>query len=41
MFTERTRMARELHDTLLQGMSGIAMQLRSIRARIETAPGAR
>jgi signal transduction histidine kinase len=37
MFTERTRMARELHDTLLQGMSGIAMQLRSIRARLDGA----
>jgi signal transduction histidine kinase len=35
MFTERTRVARELHDTLLQGMSGIAMQLRSIRTRLE------
>jgi signal transduction histidine kinase/ligand-binding sensor domain-containing protein len=38
MFTERTRVARELHDTLLQGMSGIAMQLRSIRARLDKAP---
>jgi signal transduction histidine kinase/ligand-binding sensor domain-containing protein len=38
MFTERTRMARELHDTLLQGMSGIAMQLRSIQARLTDAP---
>jgi signal transduction histidine kinase/ligand-binding sensor domain-containing protein len=38
MFTERTRMARELHDTLLQGMSGIAMQLGSIRARLDGAP---
>ena len=38
MFSERTRVARELHDTLLQGMSGIAMQLRSIRARLESAP---
>jgi signal transduction histidine kinase/ligand-binding sensor domain-containing protein len=38
MFTERTRMARELHDTLLQGMSGIAMQLRAIRSRLDSAP---
>ena len=39
MFAERSRMARELHDTLLQGMSGIAMQLRSVRSRLETTPG--
>jgi signal transduction histidine kinase len=40
MFTERTRVARELHDTLLQGMSGVAMQLRSIRARLDKLPAA-
>jgi signal transduction histidine kinase len=39
MFSERTRMARELHDTLLQGMSGIAMQLRSVRAKLGNEPG--
>jgi signal transduction histidine kinase/ligand-binding sensor domain-containing protein len=38
MFAERTRVARELHDTLLQGMSGIAMQLASIRGRLADAP---
>jgi signal transduction histidine kinase/ligand-binding sensor domain-containing protein len=38
MFAERSRVARELHDTLLQGMSGIALQLDSLRARIPQAP---
>jgi signal transduction histidine kinase len=34
---ERTRMARELHDTLLQGFTGIALQLRAIGARRQHA----
>ncbi|MBA2685055.1 MAG: ATP-binding protein [Gemmatimonadaceae bacterium] len=34
---ERTRMARELHDTLLQGFTGIALQLRAIGARRQRA----
>jgi signal transduction histidine kinase len=38
MFAERSRMARELHDTLLQGMSAVAMQLNSIRMRLSGAP---
>jgi signal transduction histidine kinase/streptogramin lyase len=38
MFAERSRMARELHDTLLQGMSAVSMQLNSIRARLSDAP---
>jgi signal transduction histidine kinase len=38
MFAERSRMARELHDTLLQGMSAVAMQLNTIRARLSDAP---
>jgi signal transduction histidine kinase len=38
---ERTRLARELHDTLLQGFTGIALQIRAVRARYRTAdPGA-
>ncbi len=36
---ERTRMARELHDTLLQGFTGIALQLRAIGARRQRALG--
>jgi ligand-binding sensor domain-containing protein/signal transduction histidine kinase len=37
-FAERSRLARELHDTLLQGMSVVAMQLGSVRRRL--GPGA-
>jgi signal transduction histidine kinase len=33
VFAERTRVARELHDTLLQGMSAVAMQLHGARTR--------
>ncbi len=36
---ERTRLAREIHDSLLQGVSGIAMQLRAIVPRLKAAPG--
>lgn len=32
--TERTRIARELHDTLMQGFSGVTMQLQAIVARL-------
>jgi ligand-binding sensor domain-containing protein/anti-sigma regulatory factor (Ser/Thr protein kinase) len=32
-FAERTRVARELHDSLLQGMSGAIMHLRGLRKR--------
>jgi signal transduction histidine kinase/ligand-binding sensor domain-containing protein len=31
---ERARVARELHDSLLQGMSAVAMQLRGLRKRL-------
>jgi signal transduction histidine kinase len=38
-FAERSRVARELHDTLLQGMSAMGMQLRGVRRKLErTAP---
>jgi signal transduction histidine kinase len=30
ILAERTRIARELHDTLLQGMSGVTMQLQAL-----------
>ena len=33
-FTERSRVARELHDTLLQGMSAVGLQLRGLRRRL-------
>jgi len=32
--TERQRMARELHDTLAQGLSGLVMQLEAIRHHV-------
>ena len=35
---ERTRVARELHDTLLQGMSGIAMQLEALVTAVPPDP---
>jgi ligand-binding sensor domain-containing protein/signal transduction histidine kinase len=42
VLTERTRMARELHDTLLQGMSTVAMQLHGLANHFKAAaPAAR
>jgi signal transduction histidine kinase/ligand-binding sensor domain-containing protein len=38
VLTERTRMARELHDTLLQGMTTVAMQLHGLRKQFADAP---
>jgi signal transduction histidine kinase len=37
-FAERTRMARELHDSLLQGMSAAVMHLRGLRKRLASSP---
>jgi signal transduction histidine kinase len=34
VLAERTRIARELHDTLLQGFSGITMALQAVAARL-------
>jgi signal transduction histidine kinase len=34
-FAERSRVARELHDTLLQSMAAVGMQLRGVRRRLE------
>jgi signal transduction histidine kinase/ligand-binding sensor domain-containing protein len=34
VLSERTRIARELHDTLLQGLSGITMQLQALATRM-------
>lgn len=31
---ERTRIARELHDTLIQGFSGVTMQMQALAARL-------
>jgi len=35
---ERNRIAREMHDTLLQGFTGIALQLVAVAHRV-SAPG--
>jgi ligand-binding sensor domain-containing protein/signal transduction histidine kinase len=34
VLAERSRIARELHDTLLQGLSGITMQMQALWARL-------
>jgi signal transduction histidine kinase len=36
---ERTRIAREMHDGLLQNVTGIALQLRAVLPRVRSAPG--
>ncbi|MFL5487950.1 MAG: sensor histidine kinase, partial [Gemmatimonadaceae bacterium] len=35
---ERTRIAREMHDGLLQNVTGIALQLRALLPRVRSAP---
>ena len=35
---ERTRLAREIHDTLLQGFTGVALQLTAVARRVSDAP---
>jgi signal transduction histidine kinase len=35
---ERTRLAREIHDTLLQGVTGIAVQLRAVLPDVRATP---
>ncbi|MBK5107867.1 MAG: sensor histidine kinase [Anaerolineales bacterium] len=39
--TERQRMARELHDTLSQGLTGLVLQLEAIKAHLEAGRGER
>jgi signal transduction histidine kinase len=38
MLEERTRLAREIHDTFLQSITGIALQLRAAAPYVETSP---
>jgi signal transduction histidine kinase len=38
VLAERTRMAREIHDTLLQGFTGITLQLQAIVQEVTRAP---
>jgi signal transduction histidine kinase len=40
VLAERTRLAREIHDTLEQGLTGVALQLDTAMARLEHDPGA-
>lgn len=37
VLTERSRIARELHDTLLQGLSGVTMQLQALWVRLPSS----
>ena len=39
--TERQRMARELHDTLSQGVAGLVLQLEAVKAHLEAGRVAR
>jgi signal transduction histidine kinase/ligand-binding sensor domain-containing protein len=41
VLAERTRIAREIHDTLLQGFTGITLQLQALVARLKPSPDAR
>jgi signal transduction histidine kinase len=36
---ERNRLAREIHDTLAQGLAGVVVQLGAIRRALDVAPG--
>jgi signal transduction histidine kinase len=38
VLAERSRVARELHDTLEQGLAGIALQLEAVAGSLETSP---
>jgi signal transduction histidine kinase len=38
VLNERTRVARELHDTVEQGLAGIALQLEAVAGSFEAAP---
>ena len=35
---ERTRLAREIHDTLLQGVTGISLNLQAVLTEVRTSP---
>jgi signal transduction histidine kinase/ligand-binding sensor domain-containing protein len=38
VLAERSRIARELHDTLIQGFSGVTMQMQALAARLQKSP---
>jgi signal transduction histidine kinase len=39
IFAERNRIAREIHDTLAQGLGGISIQLECVRSSLKDPPG--
>ena len=39
VFAERSRLARELHDSLLQGMSAVALEVENVRAELPGGSG--
>ncbi len=39
VLSERNRVARELHDTLEQGLTGISLQLEAVAGTLQTSPG--
>jgi signal transduction histidine kinase len=38
VLAERSRIARELHDTLMQGFSGVTMEMQALSARLTPSP---
>ena len=40
MLAERVRLSRELHDTLLQSLVGVALEFDAVSKSIETTPAA-
>lgn len=38
VLAERSRIARELHDTLIQGFSGVTMQMQALTTRLPASP---
>lgn len=38
VLAERSRIARELHDTLIQGFSGVTMQMQALASRLRQSP---
>jgi len=40
VLSERNRVARELHDTLEQGLTGIALQLEAVAGTVQSSPSA-
>jgi len=39
VFAERTRVSRDIHDTLLQSLGAIGLELEAVASQLETSPG--